>query len=97
QILPQLAKCEAEVLGNGFPAEGNESVALLPNLSGIAELSHRCEMSLLRRHSRGDEVLLRLFAMKGHLFIELGAKAIATEENGELCSENGEQVHPDLQ
>ena len=55
-------------------------MALFAQVSGVSELAHGCEMSLLCRHSDSDEVLFSLVTMEGHLFVEFAAEAIAAEK-----------------
>ena len=92
-ILAQLAQCKSKILRDGFPPECDETMALLAQMGGVAELACGRDVGLPRGHSGGNEVLLSVLAMKGHLFVELAAESIAAEEKVELFGEESKRVH----
>ena len=83
----------AQVLHNSLKAKANDLIAGLFELFRIAELPcSRLPRSLLC-HAFGDKILLRVGAMKGHLFVQFAAKSVAAKKHTQLAKESACLTH----
>src|ERR1700733_659204 len=64
-------------------------MALLAQLDGVAKLTPCSQSRLFRCHPRSLEFLLRLSAVKLHLFIQFAAKAFPAKQHAQPADQSG--------